>query len=53
MRAIITHDLYTFYHIFEGENRFFKKLFFCKILTLCLVFIQERFQIKSGLQWHM
>ena len=30
MRAIITHDLYTFYHIFEGENRFFKKFFFVK-----------------------
>ena len=46
--AIITRGLYTFYPIFEGQKRFFKELF-CKILTLCMVSIQERFQNKSGL----
>ena len=30
----------------------FIRSFFCKILTLCMISIQERFQIKSGLQWH-
>ena len=48
MCAIITRGLYNFYPIFEGQKRFFKELF-CKILTLCMVSIQERFQIKSGL----
>ena len=47
-RAIITRGLYTFYPIFEGQKRFLRS-FFCKILTLCMVSIQERFQIKSGL----
>ena len=48
MRTIITHSLYTFYRIFEGQNCFLKS-FFCKILTLCKVSIQEQFQIKSKL----
>ena len=43
-RAIITRGLYTFYPIFEGQKRLFRK-----ILTLCTVSIQERFIIKSGL----
>ena len=47
-RAIITRGLYTFYPIFEGKKRFLRN-FFCKILTLYMVSIQERFQIKSGL----
>ena len=45
-RAIITRGLYTFYPIFEGPKRFLRS-FFRKILTLCMVSIQERFQIKS------
>ena len=37
---------------FQAQNvRLYKKLFL-KILTLCMISIQERFQIKSGLQWH-
>ena len=48
MRAIIPRGLYTFYPIFEGQKRFLRS-FFRKILTLCTVSIQERFQIKSGL----
>ena len=48
--AIITRGLYTFYPIFEGQKRFLRS-FFCKILTLCMVSIQERFQVKSGLYW--
>ena len=47
-RAIITHGLYTFYPIFEGQNRFLRS-FFRKILILCTISIQERFQIKRGL----
>ena len=45
-RAFITRSLYTFYPIFEGQKRFLRS-FFRKILTLCTVSIQERFQIKS------
>ena len=51
MRAIITRGLYTFYPVFEGQKRLFKELFFHKILTLCMVSIQERVIIKSGLWW--
>ena len=35
-RAIITHGLYTFYPIFEGQKRFLRS-FLCKILTLYIV----------------
>ena len=45
---IITRGLYTFYPIFEGQKRFLRS-FFHKILTLCTISIQERFQIKSWL----
>ena len=41
MRAIITRGLYTFYPIFEDQKRFLRS-FFRKILTLCMVSIQER-----------
>jgi hypothetical protein len=41
MRAIITRSLYTFYPIFEDQKRFLRS-FFRKILTLCMVSIQER-----------
>ena len=44
-RAIINRGLYTFYPTFERQKRFLRS-FFSKVLTL---FIQERFQIKSGL----
>ena len=46
--AIITRGLNTFYPLFEIQKRFFKGLFL-KILTLCMVSIQEGFLIKSGL----
>ena len=49
-RTIITRGLYTFYPIFEGQKRFLRS-FFCNILALCMVSIQEGFQIKSGLLW--
>jgi hypothetical protein len=49
-RAIIIRGLYTFYHLFEVKKCFFK-VFFLKILALCMVSIQERFLIKSGLWW--
>ena len=49
--AIITRGFYTFYPLFEVQKRFFKRLFL-KILALCMVSIQERFLIKSGLWWH-
>ena len=39
-RAIITRGLYTFYPILEGQKRL--RSFFCKILTLCTISIQER-----------
>ena len=42
----ITHDLYTFYPLFE--DNVFSRSFFQKILPLCMVSIQERFLIKSG-----
>ena len=41
MRAIITHGLYTFYPIFEGQKRFLRN-FFHKILTLCTVSMYSR-----------
>ena len=40
--AIKTRGLYTFYSIFEDQNRFLKQPFFCKILTLWTVSIQDR-----------
>ena len=40
-RAIITRRLYTFYPIYEDQKRFLRN-FFCKILALCMVSIQER-----------
>ena len=45
-RAIITRGLYSFYPLFGVQKRFF-----LKILDLCMVSIQERFLIKSGLWW--
>ena len=47
-RTIITRGLYTFYSLFEVQKRFLRG-FFLKILALCMVSIQERFLIKSGL----
>ena len=47
-RAIITRGLYIFYPLFEGQKPFLRG-FFHKILALCMVSIQERFLIKSGL----
>ena len=49
MRAIITRGLYTFYPLFDVQKR--SRVFFLKILALCMISIQERFQIKSGLWW--
>ena len=43
-RTIIARDLYTFYSIFENQNRFLRG-FLHKILALCMVSIQERFTI--------
>ena len=47
-RAIIGCGLYTFYPIYEDHFFVFKE-FFQKILSLCMVSIQERFVIKSRL----
>ena len=47
-RAIITRGLYTFYPPFEVQ-KVFSRVFFLKLLALCMVSIQERFLIKSGL----
>ena len=47
-RTIITRGLYIFYPIFEDHFFVFKE-FFHKIISLCMVSIQERFLIKSGL----
>ena len=47
-RAIITHGLYIFYPILEGQKCFLRS-FFRKSLPLSMVSIQERFIIKSGL----
>ena len=47
MRAIITRGLYTFW----SPKTFFQGAFFLKILTLCMVSIQEQFLIKGGLWW--
>ena len=46
--AIIIRGFYTFYPIFAGQKLFLRS-FFRKILTLCTVSIQERFQIKCVL----
>ena len=48
MRAIITRGLYT--PFLKAKNVYLRS-FFCKILTLCMVSIQEGFIIKSGLWW--
>jgi hypothetical protein len=48
-RAIVIRGLYFFNPLFESQKRYFKELFFCKILALCMVSIQERFLINSGL----
>ena len=47
--AIITCGLYIFKPLFEGQKR--SRSFFHKSLPLCMVSIQERFIIKSGLWW--
>ena len=52
MRTIVTRGLYTFYPLFDVQKRFSRD-FFLKILALCMVSIQERFQIKSGLWWRV
>ena len=41
-----------FYVLFDVQKRFLKG-FFLNILALCMVSIQERFQIKSGLWWRV
>ena len=46
---IITHSLYIFHPLFEGQKCFFKEVFFHKILSLCIVGIQVQFVIKSTL----
>jgi hypothetical protein len=46
--AIITRGLHNLNPLFEGQKRFLSG-FFCKILALCMVSIQERFIIKRGL----
>ena len=45
--AIITRGLNTIYPIVEGQNVFLRS-FFCKILTLYMVSIQERFKSRAG-----
>ena len=47
-RIIITRGLHNLYPIFEGQ-KCFARSFFHKILLLCMVNIEERFVIKSGL----
>ena len=49
-RANISRGLYIFHPIFEDRFFVFKEVF-QKILLLCMVIIQERFVIKSGLWW--
>ena len=49
-RAIISRGLYIYYHIF-GDDIFVFKEFFQKILSLCMVSIQEWVLIKRGLMW--
>ena len=49
--TIITCGLYILNPLFEGQKHFFSRRFFRKILPLCMVSIQERFLIKSGLCW--
>ena len=48
-RGIIARGWYTFCPLFEVKRGLFKGLSFLKILVLCMVSIQERFLIKSGL----
>ena len=49
-RAILTHGLYIFTPFLKTISLFSRR-FFHKILSLCMVSIQERFLIKSGLLW--
>ena len=51
-RAIITRGLYIFYPLLEDHFFVFKEVF-RKILFLCMVSIQKRFLIKSGLWWRV
>ena len=48
--AIITRGFFIHYPIFEDRVFLFKE-FFQNILSLCMVSIQERFVLKSGLWW--
>ena len=43
--------VYILFTPFLKAKNVFLRSFFHKILTLCTISIQERFQIKSGLQW--
>jgi hypothetical protein len=43
-RTIITHGLYIFNPLFEGQKRFFKE-----VISENMVSIQERFVMKRGL----
>ena len=47
-RAIITSSWYIFYPILKSIS-FFSRRFYQKFLSLCIVSIEERFVIKSGL----
>ena len=49
-RAIITHSLYIYYPLFQGQKRYLRS-FFHKIQPLCMVSIQDRFIINMGLWW--
>jgi hypothetical protein len=49
-RNIIIRGLYSFYPLFKIQ-KVFSRGFFLKILALCMVSIQERLLIKSGLCW--
>ena len=50
MNDPLTHGLCIFYSLLTAKN-VFSMSFFQKILPLCMVSIQERFVIKSGLWW--
>ena len=50
-RTIISRGLYIFYPISKDHFFVFKEVFFQKILSLCIAYIQERLLIKSGLWW--
>ena len=44
-------QLLYIYPVFENHFFVFKKVFFWKSLSLCMVSIQVRFEIKTGLLW--